>query len=504
MLVKDACVSILSRSNNNAYILPLEYSGVLHQNVSVDGMVDILEKAVLHVKYSMEMGLVAKNIRYNSIHAMSNISCDKGLENTAIQIMLYMDISYANVVDKSVVEEFMLQMRHTSISVSGDNSSWNLMLTGVESKEALFVPAFIEDARFNGICFLTKQIDNSMLPGRMYNHIPIVNKVLTCPQLALVKGEYELDVDTFKLTILSLNVELPYNKFLLLPNGEVRICVENIHKTHFAKITHFTKEEIRGIGIHSATVFIVFVSIFIRCFRTSSSKQNNCFIVMFCAVFVVTETCRGLSKHFPLLSSACTYNAMANHFAWCTKLTMIAFYISLWYIRRTQFQSRRELSMSFPVFMFASTGIPILTVGSSIVIIYMESGRTSIGYGETNCLFPDDNSFVYTVAAPLIAVVAIFLFLLLHAPGHCFKHSDKANIDGQRETTRNLIFSILLFILLSVDWTLVMIDYHEASTTIPYIQDAVSLSTAMFLSIVLAFKKSMSFNLTTTRTDLFD
>ena len=466
-------------------------------------MVDILEKVVLHVKYSMEMDLVATTIRYNSIHAMSNMSCDKGLENTAIQIMLYMDISYANVVDKSVVEEFMLQMMQTSISVSGDNSSWNLMLTGTESEEALFVPAFIEDARFNGICFFTKQSDNNMLPGRMY-HTPVVNEVLTCPQVAFYKSEYELDVDTFKLTIISLNVERPYNKFLLLPNGEVRICVENIHTTQFALITHFTEDEIRGIGIHSATIFIVFVLIFIRCFRTKSSKQNNCFIVMFCAVFVVTETCRGLSKHFPLLSSACTYIAMVHHFAWCTKLTMIALYVSLWYIRRTLFQSSTETSMSFPVFMFASTGIPILTIGSAIVIIYMESGRTSIGYGETNCLFPEDNSFMYTVAAPLIAVIAIFLFLLLHALGHCFKQQDKTNIYGQRETTRNLILSILLFILLAVDWTLVMIDYHEASTTIPYIQDAVSLSTAVFLSIVLAFKKGMSFNSTTTRTDLFD
>ncbi|CAC5404828.1 unnamed protein product [Mytilus coruscus] len=134
---------------------------------------------------------------------------------------MYLRFFIRDYVNRSNVEEKLISLRNSPfVALHGDKKYTFTLFKNVEALEA---ENYLSTITFLQRCFLKTTKTN--IDAYVYSY---VNRLMVCKQIELEHIEFIMRF--FTLTVLSNQIDLDYDEYIIMPSGKARICLETFRR----------------------------------------------------------------------------------------------------------------------------------------------------------------------------------------------------------------------------------------------------------------------------------
>lgn len=307
---------------------------------------------------------------------------------------------------------------------------------------------------------------NTCRTGNGKKHL--VTELLTCRHVLFSSNEYIVSSDRHKVELPIYGSELQFYEYEIDEEKKLRICIER-----FDRIIDSLK---RGISVYTI-VMIICTSISLLCLlltlltycifpslRTLPGKNILNMVVSlvlfhsFYMVLMIMEesenaACKfvGIMTHFSVLSCFGSFTVCTVHMFRIFGQTKLS--------STVMGQSGNRLFCLYLLFAYGSS---TTIVTSNIVVIYITSGMTSIGYGRNGkCFVSAINSFIITVLVPLVITFVVNFALYIITTYRLKKKVELTAklTNNTNHSKKEFVIFIRLFLTTGCSWILLLINF---------------------------------------------
>ncbi|CAC5404838.1 unnamed protein product [Mytilus coruscus] len=222
VLTNNGCVPLLPFTSNLGYILSLTLRSKATRTINKttqflntfeDSFFDFLQ-TYLNVK-----GLLLES---SALHV--NFSCSTTLmKGTFIDIILEQKIFINESVDRSYIEKQLINLTHNTFSILYTNVLFKFIIK--RERKLYNFPEVINRMASTETCRYTNV--RTFVNALWYTHSE-VSGLLVCEQVEIDENEFEVDNDTYKLTLNISGSEQHYdNEYILMSDIKARLCLKD-------------------------------------------------------------------------------------------------------------------------------------------------------------------------------------------------------------------------------------------------------------------------------------
>ncbi|CAC5397790.1 unnamed protein product [Mytilus coruscus] len=224
ILTDEGCKPLLEMTKDIGYMVTVALNGKL--DIEIRDIISFLRAVEIYLKIAMfDKGLNRWPLTRSILICQNRISWN----STNISVLVNMNISYPNYVNRTSVEDSILSFTKFILPVYYYNTTFNLSV--LQNEDVYLLSTIESQSKFANTCIT---MDNNREHLKRYSH---VKKLLMCKQIELPENETDIDNETFRLTIKSLGLELAVMDYEILPTSKVRICADQFESLILLKHT---------------------------------------------------------------------------------------------------------------------------------------------------------------------------------------------------------------------------------------------------------------------------
>jgi len=451
-LIKDACIPLLTETDNLRYLFAVTLEGEIGPNVH---LFDLME----YFKNKLVEDSVAD---FESFYIISNLTCNNLSPDvngtSSVRLLLFTTFNILSHVHRLELEERLLNM--TKMKYEIQNYTFHASL----DQEAFFVPSMIHKINRQKQCFILNMQNILYFSDRDFRYT-VVSNLMLCRQINLEINEFEVDENKFQLTIKHSKSVLHYEEFFKTADGKVRICVED-----FIRIRSVDAHRVQALEIDNdrtalnittlvctilslTCLFLTFVTYMLfKTLRSIPGINNMCLV--FAMFFAHALFQFGFEQ--TEVDIVCKIIGVVSHFFWLSTfgcMSVCSFHMYNVFTNITR--SGDALKNTIIYYIVYSYGIPAIIICVNIIIIISISDDQSIGYGETMCFLSNRISFFLTFLSPVVIVCCTNVFFFVKTSLYI---RAKPDITSNKENKNNFVIYIKLFSITGITWLLIIVD----------------------------------------------
>lgn len=296
--------------------------------------------------------------------------------------------------------------------------------------------------------------------------IHLATELLTCRHILLPSDDYILG-SNHNVRLTQYETDLKFYEYKLDRDEHLRICIHRFETILERLKNSYSIYTVIMIICTTISLFCLMFTLITYCLfkklRTIPGKNMINIVLslfLFHTFYLVLMVLKHINNGVCQFVGVMTHFFMLSCFGSFTICTVHMFRI----FGRTKLVSTIGLTENrlFGIYMLSAYGIPSFILAINIMIFYITSGMSSIGYGRNGkCFVSTVTSFVITVLVPLVLTFVINFTLYIITTYRLKKKVDlSAELTHRRDSNRREVLIFLkLFITTGCSWILLLVNF---------------------------------------------
>lgn len=388
------------------------------------------------------------NVKFHSYSALGNLPCNAIFKNdTYINILLNYNLFVKGFVDRKATEEMLLAIVNGNLSLSLPG----VKLNSYKTKDSLYLPSHLNKADLDDRCF-EGYSDYLYLPHQYFKST-FVDEIMLCEQLEFTSDEYKIDTEKMTIKLTNQNEELSYDKYKVMPNGNIRVCLETL-KNSLPSTENVTVNLALSIltlvcvGISILCLIITFLTYCIfSVLRTLPGKN----LMLLTFTIFSAQVCFLLGFR-PIKSLGfCITRGIFSHLFWLASfgcMNICSFHMYQVFGKSKVFiSSHQQRGKTFLKYTIYSYLVPLLFCFINIIVHLVISGGKNTGYGGRTCFINHKLSLILTFLVPVTGICLSNIVLFSITVFHIWK---TPRIQSNKPERREFFIYIKLFVITGI------------------------------------------------------
>ena len=326
------------------------------------------------------------------------------------------------------------------------------------------------------------------LPYISAQHQPVTS-LLTCPMVQVSNDSYKWVINENGVLFSRSGHIFNHSRFYKAPYDDavLLLCVEQffeLSKPSVVKRWTLTMEQIVSIVCVSLSILSLFITLTVMCFlaplRRNLPGKNNMALVsalLTAQIFYLVSSFSGLEEG----SVFCTALGILTHFSWL----LVVFWMNVCtfhmfhVLTKTKAISRHSGNKRYLAYHLYCIVCSGMFVGINIIVIYITSDYTNIGYGANSCYISSQYMLMYTFAIPL-ALTLVFNIIMFLIVIQSIKRASAVQKNVQNERNDTAVFA-RLSTLTGATWIFGLIYTWTRVTALSYVFIVLNAGQGVFL-----------------------
>ncbi|KAK3102820.1 hypothetical protein FSP39_014141 [Pinctada imbricata] len=296
-----------------------------------------------------------------------------------------------------------------------------------------------------------------------------ISNILLCRQIELTEEEYNTSDGNPEVLLLRSGIYLPYDEFDRVPDGSVRVCLEDLQKRqYFIDGYHdgtLANLQLKNLWIMSlicsviSLISLLLSLIIYLSFPVLHTTPGKLLIIMMVSLFI-TLCFLQLSYFVANSNAGCLAVAVILHFSWLSVFTSML--TTNFHMFRTfsttephRHSSGRFFDKTVLRYEIFIVGLPILFIAVNASLSWFINSDNNLGYGGRKCFINDRYLLISTFIFPigLICILNIFFFFITIHAIH-----KTPNPESTHQRRSEMTIYLRLTSITGISWTLQIID----------------------------------------------